>query len=150
MPFDFIDPNPVHLTGTISTTVLDPDQNPNTVFERTSPWQIRVDWSMHGSIVAAIGGEWTLSAFLESMGPGPEGQVGVPQAPHPVPITSVPLAGAFPNQSRTYSHLIDVPAGVPAADGVYKLVVLVQHSNAGIRDRMAGFAEGPYVEFYTP
>ncbi len=148
MPFDLIDPDPSHLTGTINAVALDPDQNPNHVFERALAWKIRVNWSITGSICAAIGGEWKLTAFLESIGAGFEGQVGLPVPL--IPVISVPLTGAFPHETRTYSHVMDVPANTPPNDGVYKLVVLVQHVNGGLRDRMAGFVEGPLLEFYSP
>jgi hypothetical protein len=141
--FDLIDPNPVHLDGTLTAVALDPDNNPNQVFQRDLPWSIQVNWSIFGTISPAIGGDWTVRAYMESIGAGFEGQVG------PTLVIPVNSPGTLP-PPRNYSATINVPAGTPPNEGVYKLTVLLNHSNMGIRDKMAGFTEGPMVEFYNP
>jgi hypothetical protein len=149
--FDSIDPDSLHLDGAVSVTVLDKDLTPNHVLERDLPWSIKIDWFIKGVIAPAIGGDWLVTAYLESMGGGFEGQVG--------PAISVPVSFAPPTHLRKYTATISVPAGVPTQpvppqSRAYMLTVTVTHSNTGggvtLQDKMAGFSEGPLLQFYNP
>jgi hypothetical protein len=130
-------------SGTISTVVFSPGPNPTTIVTVNTPWNIRVDWSVTGFTVSGLGGEWQVRGFLESMGPGFEGQV--PPAPAPaVQVTSVPLIGGI---TRNYTQVLAVPANPAILAGPYKLVVTITHTNAGIPTTYAAYIEGPILQF---
>ena len=83
-----------------------------------------------------------MRALVESIGKGYEGQIGA--------TIAVALDGR-----QTYTTTIDVPAGVPApvapnVDAVYKLIVLLSHSQFGVKSPIAGFGEGLYFEIQQP
>lgn len=140
--FDAIDPDPTHLTGTITgLQVLDPDQNPNRVLQSDLPWSIQVDWNISGLIVGGLGGIWQVRAYAESIGGGFEGQVGADV------LVDLNTAPATP--SRSYTATVNVPAGF-LPDGAFKLVVLINYTNGGLPQQMAAFVEGPVVQMYTP
>jgi len=147
--FDSIDPDTKHLNGEMDVHVLDKDQNPNQVLETDIAWAVKVDWRIYGLDAPAIGGNWNIKVFVESMGPGPEKQIGA---------ANVPVSDAAPSLDRHYTTTINMPAGTIATDGhedgVYKLVTVITHSNTGAgvtkRDKMAAFAEEPLLQFYTP
>lgn len=147
--FDAIDPDPNHLNGDIHVHVLDKDQNPNQVLETDLDWAVKVDWSIFGPDAPAIGGDWHIKVFVESMGPGPEKKIGE---------KDVPVSAAAPSLDRHYTTKINMPAGTIATDGhedgVYKLVTVITHSNSGAGitklDKMAAFAQEPLLQFYTP
>ena len=134
--FDTIDPP--HLLGGIKMAVIDKDENPNRVLECDATWSIDVEWTLSGKVAPALGGEWTIHTYLESMGPGPENEV--------FPTVVVPVNAAPPMTPRTWRQKLDISRTPPA--GVYKLVTVVLYSNMGKKLPMAGFTEGPLVEFY--
>jgi hypothetical protein len=140
MPTPIQTKTPMTLTGTIDTIeILDSGAAPNTVITNTDPFKIHATWSVAGSAVPFLGGEWTVRALVESIGAGFEGQIGLTQ--------TVPLTG----QLTPYDAVIDVPAHTlpaPAVneDTVYKLVVLVSHKMFGVSTPIAGFGEGTYFE----
>jgi hypothetical protein len=122
--------------------LLDPGLAPNTVIDVSSPFTVRVDWSVSGSSLPYLGGEWVVRALVESMGQGFEGQIGA--------TSVVPLTGA-----SSYTTDINVPAGAlatpaPNTDRVYKLVVLVAHRQFGLKTQIAGFGLGVYFEIQEP
>lgn len=131
---------PLTLTGTIETVeILDSGAAPNAVITYTDPFRIHATWSVAGSAVPFLGGEWSVRALVESIGVGFEGQIG--------PTQTVPLTG----QLTPYEAYIDVPAQTlpapaVAEDTVYKLVVLVSHKMFGVSTPIAGFGEGTYFE----
>lgn len=149
MPFEPLVPgNPGVLSGNIvSLSVLDPDVGtPNTIIETTDPWSVQVSWNIAGLIAGSLGGEWTVRAFLETLEGGPfSGQVGATQV--------IPLISQAPTSPRNYSTTIHVPAGTPPA-GLYKLNVAITYDVAfgGLHfpQEMAGFIEGPLLQFYVP
>ncbi len=133
--------NPLSLSGSLDLLqVFDSGPNPNTVIRRSEPWSVRLDWSISGGIAPALGGDWEVKALLESMGGGFEGQIA---------STTVALATVAPAFNRAYTTTLNIAGGVVPTDGVYKLVVAILHRNLGVPTRMAGFEEGPFVEFYS-
>jgi hypothetical protein len=133
MPTSQFEPDaPGFITGTISATVTSAGGNPQTIFKASDPWSIRVDWQLNGPGVLLASGDWHVRAFLESMGPGFEGQVG-PTVDEPV--------GA-PATSHSYSRTISVPASV-APPRVYELTVLVTHTLPAA----VGGGAGPFAAF---
>jgi hypothetical protein len=144
MNFDY----PQGISGDLTTAVLDTDLTPNLVLDKGLAFFVRVSWTPTGPGVQTLGGNWTIKAYAESLGPGPELQIG--------PSLTIPVV---PIDGHAYSESISVPAntllaegeGAPPASGVYKLVVVVTHTNTlGTRTEMAGFAEGPVFEIRNP
>jgi hypothetical protein len=122
--------------------LLDPGLAPNTVIDVSSPFTVHVEWSVSGSSLPYLGGNWVVRALVESMGQGFEGQIG--------PVSVVPLSGA-----SNYATDIHVPANAlatpaPNTDTVYKLVVLVAHRQFGLKTQIAGFGLGVYFEIQEP
>ena len=133
--------NPLSLSGTLNALqVFDSGPNPNTVIRRSEAWSVRLDWSITGGIAPALGGDWEVKVLLESMGGGFEGQIA---------SAIIAVASAAPACNRNYTATLNIPGGTVPTDGVYKLVVAILHRNLGVPTRMAGFEEGPFVEFYT-
>ena len=50
---------------------------------------------------------------------------------------------------RNYHADINVAAGAVTA-GTYKLVTVLLYTNGGFPNEIAGFSEGPLVQFYDP
>jgi hypothetical protein len=95
-----------------------------------------------------MGGQFRLRAFVESIGPGQEMQIG--------PTLNVPVN---PGQTN-YNATIAVPGntlrgegeifnGQPVS-GVYKIVAVLQHMNGGTATVVSGFAEDNIRMFRTP
>jgi hypothetical protein len=132
--------SPLNLTGALTTLqVFDAGPNPNTVIRRAEAWSVRVEWNISGGIAPAIGGDWRVNVLLESMGGGFEGQVAT---------QIVPVSAAPPAVIRNYSATLNIPGGLVPQAGVYKLVVAILHQNLGLPTRMAGFEEGPLMQFF--
>ncbi len=131
------------LTGTISTLVEDPSgiSPPSSIIQTDDAWQVVVSWNISGIAAMFLGGNWTVRVFVESIGPGPEVQVGTTQV--------VPLSAAPPATSRSYNTTMPVGAGV-LPEGSYKLVTLLNYENAGVSGEMAAFVESPIVQIIPP
>ena len=83
-----------------------------------------------------------LHCYLERIGPGADLDL-VDPADHIIPLTP----GTSP---VNYFVHFDVPAGAVAA-GLYQLVVSMTYLEpTGAPGPMAGFVEGPMLQFYTP
>ncbi len=121
------------------------------VIRTDQDWSVHVHWHTEGNLVSILQGVWHLDLYLERMGAGPDLKlpVGPPEG------LEIPLT---PGSSPVfYNPFITVAAGtVPAPPSthpvVYKLVTTIAYKycpdgNFGL---MAGFVEGPMVQFYTP
>lgn len=125
----------------VSNRLINPDE----------PFYIEIEWEVSGAEVPlrmnAVG-DWTVFAYAESMGPGPE----IPLKSYDtVPKGSVGADGA------SWSHTIEIPAGVlkehyekdgsERASGVYKLVVVLTANSTlpGPGDDVIGYAELPFL-----
>lgn len=146
MPIRFDPLAPTVLDGDVSINVLDPDGNPNMVLELNQPWSLEVTWYIDGPTVSSLGGTWEIKAFLESMGPGFENQVG--------PTLSKSLVNIDASSTPThlvYKDTIAVPAGTPPDEAIYRVTTTVTYRNIfGNRMAMAGFSTGPMIQFYSP
>jgi hypothetical protein len=133
----------------VSNLVLNPQQT----------FDIKVDWKIDGNIaelwlsaLAVASPNWVVTAYAESIGPGPE-QILVAKD---VPVLPLPSA----NPPFAYSTTLTVPAntlpeenpGDPLVSGVYKLVVTVfldsVFGSPGYD--IMGFAEGPVIKMENP
>ena len=130
-------------SGTLDVTVQDNNGAPSSVLEANMAFTIDAEWSIDQYSAATLSGTWELSAYVESIGAGPEQQVG--------PTEPVQLDGRFaPNK---YQATITVPAGTlpdnpdPAtASGVYKLAtVLVLRGPFNQITDVVAFVEGPLL-----
>jgi len=133
---------PGFFNGSITASaVLDPaGLQPTTIIRTTDTWHVSISWVIAGIVADALAGTWQVRAFLESMGPGFEGQVGA--------TLNINLA-VDPSTPRNYTALITVPPGTPA--GPYKLVTTVTYlTPANQPGFMAGYEEGPILQFFNP
>ena len=114
-------------------------QEPQTVIRSNQAWNIEVSWEEQGA--ALIPGNWVVDAYVESIGPGDEVRVGG--------ATSAFAAGA---------HTVNIavaPGNPPVVVGQettpFKLVItLTANNGAGGQYSMAGFQEGPILQFFNP
>ncbi len=98
-------------------------------------WSINVDWNTSGFLAPAIGGDWEVRAYLESMGNEFEGQVGT--------VATVAAAGSL---NKT-ANIPVAPANTLGINpGAYKLVVTLTHVNP-TPTGVAGYEEGMIVQF---
>jgi hypothetical protein len=153
------DPNiPGLIAGEITTvTVIDPaDTFPpfevgNHVLNRNEAFKVDVAWKITGLIrpiwLQALGGNWNVQLFAESLGGGPE-----------ILLASDNNVAALPPR-EDYSVRLEVPAnalqeGDPGSQisGIYKLVVSVfLDSKLGKPGfAMTGFNEGPIIQVEDP
>ena len=131
------EPN-MNLSGAITgLQVFDSGPTPSAVIRRSEAWSVQVNWAISGGGLPFIGGQWTVRVLLESIGIGFEGTVG---------STTVPVSN--PNGLYTATISMPPPATAQPGAGVYKLVVLILHTNNGVQTRMAGFQEGILLQFY--
>ena len=146
MPFEF----PPALTGSgPAVQVLDPGGAPNTIIQRQDPFVIRTQFSINQPGASLLGGQWQLRAYVESIGPGQEVQVGTAA----LNVAAGVPAGGPPRLEYTVN--INVPGNTLSAEdannsGVYKIVVVVTHQNFGGPTVLAGFSEGPVIQVREP
>lgn len=131
-------PNVLLGPGTFDAQILDNNGAPSTVLEANLPFTIRCSWSISPLAALLLGGQWSVAAYVESIGPGPEQEVG--------PAVTVALNG-----STNYNADIVVPANTlpddpaPPLSGTYKVVTLLTHRNFGKVTDVAAVVEGPII-----
>ena len=130
-------PNQLLGPGSFDAQVLDNNGAPATVLEASEDFSIKTGWSIDALSAVLLGGQWEVSAYVESIGPGPEQLVG---------STVVPLDG-----STAYNATVTVAKGTlpdnpgPPQSGVYKLVTVLTHRNFGKITNIAAVVEGPVL-----
>ncbi len=132
------------LNGAVTGVILrDYDGNPNKVIDSQFPFDVKVEWNVGPANTATLlDGTWTVKAYAESMGPGPEVLIG---------SAAVPANGGL-----IYTTTISVPSGTlppdaPPASGVYKLVVVITYRNQRrVLTEIAAFSEGPLFMLREP
>jgi hypothetical protein len=131
-------PNQLFAPGQFNIVVNDNNGAPSSVLEAASPFTINATWSIDPAAALLLGGQWEVAAYVESVGQGPEQQVG--------PTQIVPLNG-----SANYTTTVTVPANTlpdnpqPPLSGVYKLIVVLIHRNFAAVSDVAAVAEGPFL-----
>jgi hypothetical protein len=126
------------ITGYASLEVVEADGlNPSTVLDRTQSFVVETEWNFRGPNVANMGGDWHLTAYFESLGPQPE--------------VAFALATAIPAGQANYNQAITIPPGTIQADGIYRLVVALTHTDVnGIPSKNAGYQElSELLQFYS-
>jgi hypothetical protein len=128
----------------IEAVVFDPGGSPTVIIDENLDWEIRVSWEALGDAVVFQAGNVSVDAFVESIGPGVEKQLG----PEIVPIN--------PGQTN-YDATINVSAGdveipVDQSSIAVKLTTTLTAKDPGDNViPMAGFVEGQILQFFrTP
>lgn len=142
-----LDNHPSIIDAAIDTLlVIDKDGEPNMVIDVDTPFDMKVEWHVSGLIGPALQGSiWTINVYAESMGPGPEVTL--------VKNLTVPFnwTGPVTTFTKTIPNIdpVDPSTGLKL-DGAYKLTLVITSTNsAGVRLHLAGFVEGPLVQFYA-
>lgn len=118
------------------------------VLDSGLPFNVTVRWEIPAPVVPTLGGSFRIRVYAESIGPGPELQIGAANPPVPVNFTanyatviSIP-GGTLPGEGEIFN-------GVPVS-GVYKLVAVLQHLNPGPNE-VSGYAEFEHLlQMRTP
>lgn len=127
------------LHGTFDVELVDNNGEPSTVLEAGKEFSIRTKWSVDPDGAGMLGGQWEVSAYAESIGHGPEKQIG--------DTVIVPVDG----RETAYFATVTVEANTlpddpqPPMSGIYKLVTVLMHRNFGKITDVAAVAEGPVV-----
>lgn len=130
-------PNQLFGTGEFSAKILDNNGDPSTVLEAGAPFKIQTAWRIPPLAALLLGGLWKVTAYVESIGPGPEQEIA---------SDTVALNGG-----RDFSVVLTVPANTlpndppGPASGVYKVVTVLTHRNFGKISNVAALVEGPVV-----
>jgi hypothetical protein len=124
--------------GTFTAVVKDNNGSSSTVLEASKPIRIETKWNIDPESARVLGGRWEVAAYAESIGPGPEQQIGRTE--------EVPLDG------RTdYETIVLVPGGTlpdnpgPPNSGVYKIVVVLLLRNFNRVTDVAALDESPLL-----
>jgi hypothetical protein len=124
------------------------------VIQTTQSWGVQLEWVMTGLEARRGHGHWNMRVFLESMGEGPEYDL-----PGAGPITILNSEGTWDAAAgeRTFANVpgklpLDIdPAVDPVAPGTYRLTAtILYYDDADVPLPVAGFFEGPILEFYDP
>jgi hypothetical protein len=130
-------PNALLGPGNFFAEVQDNNGSPTDVLEATRPIRVQTNWRISPLAALLLGGQWTVTVYVESIGPGPEQSVG--------------SATIAVNGGQNYDALVVVPANTlpnePSAttSGVYKIVTVLTHRNFGKTSNVAAIVEGPVV-----
>jgi len=125
---------------------------PNTILVANQPCNVNISWAVPPPHNMMLGGSFRLRAYIESLGPGQEIQIGQ--------VTVAVVGGQI-----NYTTAINVPGstilgegeafvvtpGAPPVpvSGVYKIVAVLQHMNPGTT-QISGYAEEIVRMFRTP
>jgi hypothetical protein len=145
MSFEINHPLTGSLYGGIDAYITEVDSvAPTTILEADKDFKVHVKWWLDGPLTAYVCGEWCVSIFLESIGPGPE--LRLPAQPVEIPLDPCP-------GRNDYAAWIVIPANTikPEECAVpYKLVTTVTYRSPKHKPGpMAGFVEGPILQFYV-
>jgi hypothetical protein len=137
-------------TSNMEAKVIDPGQAPADVLVANQPCRVDVKWDVPPAIAALVnaGHQFRLRAYAESVGPGPEKQIG-----------GTDFVPGVPGQLQ-YTHSINVPGstllgegqvdGGQTVSGLYKVACVLQFMN-GVPTRISGFGEHTqHVMFRAP
>lgn len=147
MSFEINEPLNGLLSGAISAHVHEYGSvAPRTILEADKDARIHVRWTLDGVLAPFVAGTWYVNAFLELMGPGRDLRLPL------MPGVAVPLT---PRRGPVqYEAWVDIPANtitITDDEGTkpYKLVVTVTYRAPNNQPGpMAGFVDGPVLQFY--
>jgi len=150
MPFE--PDNKPFISGSIQTTVTEVpgSQEPATVINLGQPWNVNLTLRVEGTGAGGnppATGDWTAKVFVESFGPGFEGEVGSLD----FLVTDAPVQTG-PPKFREYKKTIPILGTAIPTAGVYRVVTIVTARNpagaAGLPEPFAGFDESHVVQFF--
>ena len=130
--------------------VLDNNTAPTEVLQAGAAFDIEVRWEVPAALAGLVGPADTfrLRAFAESIGPGQEipiSELTVPGAVNQTPYQA--MMAINPNPLLGEEQLF---GGVPVS-GIYNIVVVLQHRNAGVSTVHSGCSDlQPMVMFKAP
>ena len=133
----------LYLTGEIFAEVYEKGgAKPTSNIRTDQEWGVNIHWDLKGSLAPLICGEWCVHLCLESIGPGPELRFDYPHIK------------LDPCGNGEYYVDFHIPPGKIEGDDCsypYKLVVTVTYLTACEKPGpIAGFVEGPILQFYEP
>ena len=124
-----------------------PPEGPPNILVASVPCNVNIGWEVPSPHNMALGGSFQLKAYVESIGPGQEMQLGatmtVPVVPFQIAYTAtlgIP-GGTLLGEGQLFG-------GVPVS-GVYKIIAVLQHMNPG-PTWISGFAETSVKMFLSP
>lgn len=128
---------------------------PTSIIRTDQPWRVHIEWRTRGLAAEVQAGKFAVTAYLESIGPGPD--LKLPLVAVQQDLLAGALAAVPPPEfwQRSYSADVNVPANsvpvAPEPSRPYKLVIAVTYITPGNQPGpMAGFQEGPILQFYVP
>ncbi|MFI5889594.1 hypothetical protein ACIA5D_05680 [Actinoplanes sp. NPDC051513] len=130
-------PNQLFGPGKFQAVVKDNNGAPSTVLEASKDFTVETEWRIDELSALLLGGKWTVTAYVESIGQGPERAIAAVQV--------------LLNGGRDYAAVATVKAGTlpdnpaPPRSGVYKLVTVLTHDNFGKITNVAAVVEGPIL-----
>jgi hypothetical protein len=69
-------PNVLLNPGSFNATVVDNNGNPSSVLDAGTQFTINATWQVSPLAALLLGGQWEIAAYVESVGAGPEQQIG--------------------------------------------------------------------------
>jgi hypothetical protein len=141
---------------TSAMTVVVPDNwptapaGPATILVASIDSTVHIEWTVPFPHNMTIGGSFQLRAYVESIGPGEEKQLGADVSVAAVPLqenyaADIPIPrGTLLGEGELYPDA----SGVPVS-GLYKIVAVLQHMNPG-PTFVSGFAEETIKMFLSP
>ena len=140
---------PGGVSSAMTLTVEDNTLNPASILDVDLDATLKIEWSVPPAFADIICGEFRLRAYAESIGPGPEKQIGNDKLV-PVVVGQEPyVAEIIVDHNTLLGEGQHTPAGVPVS-GVYRLVAVLQHLNDGVRTTISGFDEVTLRMFRKP
>jgi hypothetical protein len=130
-------PNALLGPGNFFAEVQDNNGSPTEVLEAGRPIRVQTHWRISPLAALLLGGQWTVTVYVESIGPGPEQRVG--------------SETRAVNGGQNYDALVTVPPNTLPNDppqttsGVYKVVTVLTHRNFGRPSNVAAVVEGPVI-----
>jgi hypothetical protein len=128
---------------------------PAVILVKSVPFNVIIKWTVPLEHALILGGKFQLRAYVESLGPGQEMQLGPDTIVDVVPPqTAYTTTIAIPGDTLLgegdlyYEPGAPPPPGVPVS-GVYKIVAVLQHLNPG-PTWVSGFAEVSFRMFLSP
>jgi len=131
-------PNILLNPGNFTADVVDNNDAPSNVLDAGLPFTIKCSWDISPLAALLMGGDFDVAAYVESIGPGVERQVG-------------PTETRALNGGTAFAADIVVPANTlpnnlaPGESGAYKVVTLLTHRNFGQISDVSAVVEGPVL-----
>jgi len=118
----------------------------SSVLPADEAWIIHVEWKLSDARADLLSGDWSITAHLESLGPGRE--YSLPSGgPLEVPLSAYTQVDPA---TGTYQYVANVHVEVEdASAGRYRFVTVVQPADqSGRLGEMVAFFEGPVLYLY--